>query len=90
MVKNNDVITIDFSRDFYEIMDELYWKDMHFEEEDGLYIHDTNQGLWYAIEDRYWYANYGSVIENGKTVDFKLVNEDFNQELEEQFYEQYE
>lgn len=79
--KNGEIITIDFSQDFDEIMEEMFWKDMNFEEIDGLYIHDTNQNLWYSVENKYWYAGSMYILNSGESVDFGLVDKDFNNEL---------
>lgn len=86
---NNGVITIDFSQDFDETVEELFWQDMNFEEMDGLYIHDTNQNLWYSVEDKYWYAGSMYIINSGKKVRFSLVDEDFNNELQETYDEDF-
>lgn len=89
MEKNDGMITIDFSQDFNETVEELFWQDMYFEEMDGLYIHDTSKNLWYSVENRYWYAGFNYIINSGEKVRFNLVDEDFNNELQETYDEDF-
>lgn len=89
MERTEDMIKIDFAEhnDFDKLVEELFWEDLYFEEMDGLYIHDTNQGKWYAVENRYWYAGLNLVIKSKELIRFELVDEEFNEELQRDFYE---
>ena len=91
MERTEDMIKIDFAENdnFEELVEELFWEDLYFEEMDGLHIHDTNQGKWYAVENRYWYAGSMYILNSGESVDFGLVDKDFNNELQETYDEDF-
>lgn len=82
MEKNNNIITVDFSQDFDEVVEELFWQDMYFNDIDGLYIYDTNQSEWYAVENKYWYAGFSYIISSDEKINFHKVSKEHNEELE--------
>lgn len=85
MIIKNDTITIDFASDFDEVVEELFWNDMYFNEIDGLYIYDTNQSEWYAVDNKYWYAGYTYIVQSNEVIEFHKVSKEHNKELEKEF-----
>ena len=73
---------VEFSED-----EDMFWNDLYLHMEDTYYIYNANQGLWYSIESKYHYAPIQYLIEENKTVEFWLVeDEEYSEELTEFFY----
>lgn len=69
--------------------DDLFMNDLTLEHSyysDLWYIQDSNQGLWYSIENGYCYGGIDTAINQGKDVIFYLItDEEILSDLEKEF-----
>lgn len=82
----SEEIIIDFSKfdNFDEVVDEMYWKDLYFEEYNGVNIHNANTDEYYEIERKFHYADFNGLVDDKEKIVFdRILDDDIVQEIKE-------